>query len=79
VAIVGLVGAIALITVVSLWAFTKVLKWRLTAESDDRRATAQWALQQLTQTYTVAVVVLLVVEFGWGIAAWITDVFNFIA
>jgi len=77
-AFIGLLGAVTITVVSTLWAFVKVLRWRLEADTDDRQQATEWALEQVSQMQSVALLVLLLAEFGWGIAAWATSVWEMI-
>lgn len=76
-ALIGLFGAIALVTVTTLWAGVKLCKWVLAAEDSDTAFQYLQATANIVKPYWVGVLVLVgLIELWPGVSSWATAAFN---
>ena len=67
--------AVALVTVVLFFAVLKLVKWSINA---DELQVGQGYVMHLTKLYRMVLLVIVLLTFGSGIAAWLYDAWHYL-
>lgn len=70
-ALIGLVGGVALVTVAVMVVLLRLSYYRMTVDGDGRRPeVVEWLLREVIRLYQLGLLLLAAAEFWPGLAAW---------
>lgn len=75
VALLTVIGGLALVTIATLWAVVRLTLYELQAGGDGVKVSL---VERATELYQLFLAVVLVYLFGSGLAQWLTDAWRFV-